>query len=387
MDTPLNPRIYVLTFTAFVMLSSEFIVAGLLPQIAEGLQVTVGQAGWLVTAFAIGMGVGAPLIAAFTHKVSLRALLIWACIALFCGNTLSALTDNFALLLVGRALGGVGVAVFWTNAALAASAMSTPQNTGLAVSRVLIGISIAAVVGVPLGKIVSDASRWESAMWMMSGLSALALLTVLRWVHPPQSAAHTVHAGLGERLRSVWTKGIALALLSYLLMFAGLMTAFSYLATFLTRYTEFSAVHVTLVLALYGLSDIVGNLLLAKRVPDPLDRMFKVLLLILAVSLVALSVLGASLWLVPVVVAAIGCCHAGASLLTGIDVLRRAGVNAQFVGSVNVTAINLGIMLGTLSGGLLIDHFGLHYIGYLGAAFIMAAWWVRGLLDPQVKAA
>lgn len=119
----LNPKVYVLTFTTFVMLSSEFIVAGLLPEIASALQITVGDAGWLVTAFALGMGVGAPLIAAFTHKVSLRLLLIKACVALFLGNTICALTDNFALLMIGRALGGVGVAMFWTNAALAAAAM------------------------------------------------------------------------------------------------------------------------------------------------------------------------------------------------------------------------------------------------------------------------
>lgn len=382
MTASLNPRVYILTFTAFVMLSSEFIAAGLLPQIAEGLQVTIGQAGWLVTAFAIGMGAGAPIIAAFTHKVGLRPLLISGCLALFFGNTLSALTDNFPLLLMGRALGGVGVAIFWTNAALAAAAMSANEHKSLAVSRVLIGISIASVVGVPLGKLVSDAWHWEAAMGLMAGLSALALIAVWLWVHPPRAAAAS-HAGLAERLRVVCRKEIALALLSYLLMFAGLMTVFSYLATFLAQRTGFAAGPVTLILALYGVADIIGNLLLAKRVPDPLDGMFKALLLILAVAVAAVSLFGASLWLMPVVVAAIGCCHAGASLLTGIDVLRRAGANAQLVGSVNVSAINLGIMLGATSGGYVVDHVGLEYVGYLGAAFILAAWGIRARLSPH----
>jgi DHA1 family inner membrane transport protein len=83
------------------------------------------------------------------------------------------------------------------------------------------------------------------------------------------------------------------------------------------------------------------------------------------------------------VVAAIGCCHAGASLLTGVDVLRRAGVNAQFIGSVNVSAINLGIMLGTSAGGLLIDHIGLQYVGFLAAGFVVCAWGTRMCLSTE----
>jgi DHA1 family inner membrane transport protein len=383
MADALNPKIYILTFTAFVMLSSEFIVAGLLPEIAAGLHISVGQAGWLVTAFALGMGIGAPVIAAFTHKVSLRALLMSGCVALFCGNTISALTDNFSLLMIGRALGGIGVAIFWTNAALTASAMSSASHKSLAVSRVLIGISIASVVGVPLGKLVSDTWNWEIAMGLMAALSALALLAVIRWIHPPQTDAPVTHRSLGQRLRSVWTPDIALALLSYLLMFAGVMAVFSYLATFLARYTGLTGTPVTLMLALYGVSDIVGNLLLSKRVPDQLDGLFKALLLVLAVSLAALSLLGQSVWLVPVVVIAIGCCHAGASLLTGVDVLRRAGANAQFIGAVNVSAINLGIMLGTSTGGLLVDHIGLQYIGFLAAGFVLCAWVTRTRLSAR----
>lgn len=373
----LNPRVYVLTFTAFVMLSSEFIVAGLLPQIAASLQVSVGQAGWLVTAFALGMGISAPIIAAFTHQVSLRTLLIVACVALFLGNTLCAITDDFPLLLVGRALGGVGVAVFWTNAALAAAAMSTPQARSLAVSRVLIGVSIASVVGVPLGKIVSDAWGWEDALVMMAVLSAVALAMVGYWIRVPAADTAQPQSTLAQRLRAVGQRDILLALLSYLLIFGGIMAVFSYLATFLIRYTELSPAYVTGLLALYGVADIIGNLVVAKRVTDPLETMFKRVLIVLAVSLLAISLLGATPWLLPLAIAAAGCCHAGAGLLTGIDVLRRAGANAQLVGAVNVTAINLGIVVGAFTGGLLVDHVGLGFIGCLGSAFVLLALWVR----------
>lgn len=382
MTHSLNPRIYVLTFTSFVMLSSEFIVAGLLPQIAASLQITVGNAGALVTAFALGMGIGAPLIAAFTHRVSMRALLIWACLALFFGNTICALTNNFPILLAGRALGGIGVAIFWTNATVAAAALSTANTQNLAISRVLIGISIASVVGVPLGKWVSDAWTWEHAMGLMAALSALALVLVIGWVRPPEGDLTQAQPNLLGRLSVIWKKDIALALLSYLLMFAGIMTVFSFLSTLLTRHTGFAATQVTLVLALYGVADIIGNLLLAKRIPNPLDGMFKAVLLSLAVSVMGVSLFGASLWLVPLFVAAAGFCHAGASMMNGMDVIRRAGADAKIVNSVNVAAINVGIMLGAMAGGLVADHIGIEYVGYLAGVFVLLAWVIRLQLKP-----
>lgn len=382
----LNPRVYVLTFTAFVMLSSEFIVAGLLPQIASALQISIGNAGWLVTAFAVGMGVSAPVIAAFTHRVSLRALLIAACMALVVGNTLCAVTRNFPLLLLGRALGGVGVAIFWTNASLTAAAMSPPQAKTLAMSRVLIGVSIASVIGVPLGKAVSDLWGWSEALVLMAVLSVLALLMVIRWIHVPASQDHLTQPGLGERLRALGSREIGLALLSYLLVFGGIMALFSYLATFLMRYSDVPGGYVTPLLALYGVADIVGNLVIAKRVPDPLDRLFKRLLVVLAVAMVALSLLGTTFWLLALVIVLIGGCHAASGLLTGLDILRRAGANARLVGAFNVAAINVGIVLGAFSGGLLIDHVGLQWIGCLGAVLVLLALVTRACMPPAPPA-
>ncbi|WPP02013.1 MFS transporter [Pseudomonas sp. HR96] len=378
----LNPRVYVLTFTAFVMLSSEFIVAGLLPQIATALQISIGDAGWLVTAFAVGMGVSAPVIAAFTHKVSLRHLLIAACVALVLGNTLCAVTRQFPLLLLGRALGGVGVAIFWTNAALTAAAISAPEVKTLAMSRVLIGVSIASVVGVPLGKAVSDLWGWSEALVLMAVLSVLALLMVMRWVQVPAGDPQQAHPSLAQRLKALGSREIALALLSYLLVFGGIMALFSYLATFLIRYSDLPAGYVTPLLALYGVADIVGNLLIAKRVPDPLDGLFKRLLVVLGLAMLALSLFGTRLWLLPLVIVVIGGCHAASGLLTGLDILRRAGANARLVGAFNVAAINVGIVLGALTGGLLIDHVGLQFIGCLGAAFIALALLTRACMPP-----
>jgi len=137
-----------------------------------------------------------------------------------------------------------------------------------------------------------------------------------------------------------------------------------------------------MILALYGVADIIGNLVLAKRVPNPLDGLFKRLLLVLAGSLAAITLLGNEMWLLPLAVAAVGCCHATTGWLMGIDVLRRAGSSAQLVGAVNFTAINLGIMLGAMARGFLIDHIDLRYIDLLGGSFVLLGWIVRTRLQP-----
>ena len=246
----------------------------------------------------------------------------------------------------------------------------------------LIGASIASVVGVPLGKAVSDAWRWEDALLLMAVLSALALAMVIRWIHVPEIEGSQLQSTLSDRLRAVCRPDIVRTLLSYLLIFGGIMAVFSYLATFLVRYTQFPTAYITPVLALYGVADIVGNLILSRRIPSQLEGMFKRLLIVLAISLTAISLLGASVWMIPFVIAAVGSCHAAAGLMTGIDVLRRAGANAQLVGAFNVSAINVGIMLGAISGGLLIDHIGLAFIGCLGGGFVLLALLVRARLAP-----
>jgi DHA1 family inner membrane transport protein len=140
---------------------------------------------------------------------------------------------------------------------------------------------------------VSDAWRREDALLLMAVLSALALAMVIRWIHVPRIEESQLQSTLDERLRAVCRPDLVRALLSYLLVFGGIMAVFSYLASFLVRYTQFPSAYVTPVLALYSVADIVGNLVSSKRIPNQLEEMFKRLLVVLAFSLTAISLFGA----------------------------------------------------------------------------------------------
>lgn len=375
----INPRVYALTFTAFVMLSSEFIVAGLLPEIATSLAITIGAASGLVTAFALGMGISAPIIGVLAHRASKRSLLIAACVALVLGNGISAVFSAYSIILIGRVLGGIGVAVFWTNAALAAKSLSQGRNESMAIGRVLVGISIASVVGVPVGKLIADATNWRMAMWMMTALSSVALLTVWIWVRPAEESRQKEN--LRDTLRVAFTPDVSMTLVSSCLMFAGVASVFNFLATFLEKETGFGEMNVTLILCLYGVADIVSNLILSRRVKDDLEPLFRRVLMTMALGMCALSVFGNRTWAVPLAIIIVASSHAGVSLLVGIDVLKRAGNADQLINAINVSMINLGIGIGAVITGLLIDRAGVSTIGWVGACFICLALSVRWKIE------
>lgn len=375
----INPRVYALTFTAFVMLASEFIVAGLLPEIATSLAITIGAASGLVTAFALGMGISAPIIGVLAHRASKRSLLIAACVALVLGNGISAVFSDYSIILIGRVLGGIGVAVFWTNAALAAKSLSQGRNESMAIGRVLVGISIASVVGVPVGKLIADATNWRMAMWMMTALSSVALLTVWIWVRPAEESRQKEN--LRDTLRVAFTPDVSMTLVSSCLIFAGVASVFNFLATFLEKETGFGEMNVTLILCLYGVADIVSNLILSKRVKDDLEPLFRRVLMTMALGMCALSVFGNLTWAVPLAIIIVASSHAGVSLLVGIDVLKRAGNAGQLINAINVSMINLGIGIGAVITGLLVDRAGVSTIGWVGACFICLALSVRWKIE------
>ncbi|WP_164444554.1 MFS transporter, partial [Pseudomonas viridiflava] len=325
------------------------------------------------------MGISAPIIGVLAHRASKRPLLISACVALVLGNGISAAFNDYYIILAGRVLGGIGVAVFWTNAALAAKSLSQGRNESLAIGRVLVGISIASVVGVPVGKLIADATNWRMAMWMMTALSSVALLTVWIWVRPTEESRQKEN--LSDTVRVALRSDVAMTLISSCLMFAGVASVFNFLATFMEKETGFGEISVTLLLCLYGIADIASNLILSKRVKNDLEPLFRRVLMTMAAGMCFLSLFGSLTWAVPIAVIIVASSHAGVSLLIGIDVLQRAGDAGQLINAINVSMINLGIGIGAAITGLLTDRVGVGAVGWVGACFILLALSVRWKIE------
>ena len=184
--------VYVLTLGTFLMGTTEFVVAGLLPQIAGNLHVTTARAGLLITVFALGMIVGAPLMAMLTLRLPSRVTLMAALGVFAAGHVVVALGSSFALLLAARFLTALATGAFWAVASVVAARVTGPAATSRALGVVGAGAMLANVIGVPLGAFAGQAMGWRAPFWVLAVL-AVSMIALM--------ARHVPHDGHDRQVR------------------------------------------------------------------------------------------------------------------------------------------------------------------------------------------
>lgn len=251
--------VYVLALGTFLMLTTEFVVAGILPEVAGDLQVSLGQAGSLITVFAIGMVVGAPLMTLATMRLSKKLTLIFALGVFIVGHVVVALGSDFTQLMIARFVTALATGAFWAVAAVVAARAAGPSLGSRAVGVVAAGGSLATVLGVPLGAFVAQHVGWRGTFWALAIAAVIAAGFVARLVprDAPQQHSTSVLSELAD-LRSVrlWLVLAACATTS-----GGVLAAYSFIAPVLTDQAGVSATLVPLVLTGFGLGSFAGTLL------------------------------------------------------------------------------------------------------------------------------
>jgi DHA1 family inner membrane transport protein len=170
----LPPVVWLLGAVAFIMGTSEFIVSGLLPQISGALGVSVSSAGALITAFAVGMMIGAPVMSVATQRLPRRSALVAALLVFAAGHVVGALSPNLTLALVGRFAAALGNGTFWAVGAVVATAAAGPAASTRAMGVMVGGITLANIVGVPLGTAAGQLGGWQAPFWVLAALAAAA---------------------------------------------------------------------------------------------------------------------------------------------------------------------------------------------------------------------
>ena len=240
----------------FAIGTTEFVTMGVLPQIAEGLHVSIPRAGQAISAYALGVVVGAPVLAFFGATWPRRALLMALMSAYAVGNALSALATGFGMLLVGRFLDGVPHGAFFGVASLVAASLVTPQRRGRAIATVLLGLPVANVVGVPAATWLGQQLGWRAAYWVVAALAVLATAMVVAFV--PSCPGNPEATGRRElaafRSGQVWLTMVAAAV-----GFGGVFALFSYIAPMVTETGGLPASAVPVFLLTLGVGMVVGN--------------------------------------------------------------------------------------------------------------------------------
>ncbi|MGW3627065.1 Cmx/CmrA family chloramphenicol efflux MFS transporter [Streptomyces sp. NPDC000880] len=364
--------VYILGLSVFALGTSEFMLSGLLPPIADDMNVSIPRAGLLISAFAIGMVIGAPLLAVATLRLPRKTTLI-ALISLFgLGQIAGALAPTYEILFASRVVSAVACAGFWAVGASVAIAM-VPFNARARAMAVMIGgLSIANVLGVPAGAFLGEHLGWRSAFWAVAAASAVALAGVVTLIpripHPAEKPQLRRELSI-YRDRQVWLS-IAITALAA----GGVFCAFSYLAPLLTDVSGLDAAWVPTVLALFGIGALVGTAI-GGRVADA--HLFGVLLSGITASTLFLAAL-ALFATEPAVTIAL-------SFLLGVSAFYTApALNARMfnvaaaaptlAGATTTAAFNLGNTGGPWLGGTVIDAgFGFASTAWAGAAITVVA--------------
>ncbi|WP_201462607.1 MFS transporter [Brevundimonas aurantiaca] len=347
----LNPPLLALAAGAFGIGVTEFAPMGLLPVIATDLGVSIPTAGLLISAYALGVMLGAPLMTLTTGRMPRRALLIGLAAIFTVGNLLSAISTDYSMLLVARVITSLNHGAFFGVGSIVAAGLVPPNRQAGAVAAMFMGLTIANVVGVPLATWAGDALGWRASFWGIAAIG-VGVMAALRLTLPnlPAPTGGNTAAELRVLSRGSVLAALALTVIGSSAMF----TVFTYIAPILREQTHASLGFVTAMLVTYGLGLTLGNWLGGKFADKSVDRTLIVTLASLSAILVAFAV--AMPFAVPTSILVFLWGIASFALVPPLQVrvMAAAGDAPNLASAMNIGAFNLGNAIGAAVGGAVI---------------------------------
>jgi MFS transporter, DHA1 family, inner membrane transport protein len=360
-----------LTFAMFVVVTTEFVVVGLLPAMASDLNVSLPDAGWFVTWFALAAALLGPPLTMLAGRRNPRHVLAAAAAVFAAGNLAIALAPHYIVVVAVRVLQGCVLPAVASVAIVAAARMAGAGREGWAISLVNIGIVAATVLGVPAGAMMADRAGWAVSF---AGLGLLGLISAgLVAVWFPRMEIAEQPSMLTEA-SLLWRPAFLMHLLLSGVMFTAMFAGYTYIAALLGTVARLDGATIAWALMGFGLAGAFGNWVAGRRVDrDPLAATAWVAsALMLAMAAVASAGQGLSVVLV-LVIGSWGAAHMAAFVISQVRVMRAAREAPAFAMSLNISVCNLGIGLGATLGGQIVEHYGVGSVGYGGAAIAAAA--------------
>ena len=346
--------LYALAAGAFGIGTTEFVIMGLLMQVAADLKVSIATAGLLISGYALGVFVGAPVLTVVTSRMP-RKLVLLALMAIFTiGNVFCALATNYTVLLLARVITALAHGTFFGVGAVVATGLVAPDRRASAISIMFTGLTIATLLGVPAGAWLGLHFGWRSTFWAVAVIGVIAMLVIAALV--PASHDNGKPIALRDEVRAISNPAVLLGLLMTVLGFAGVFTVFTYIQPMLTQVTGFAESAVSPILLVFGIGLIAGNLLGGKLADR---RLMPALLATLVVLIVVLTVMSFALHSKALTVLFVGLLGVAAFATVPplqLWVLHKANDAQSLASSLNIGAFNLGNALGAWLGGVVVAH-------------------------------
>ncbi|MEU4841973.1 MFS transporter [Nocardia testacea] len=372
----MQPNLFSLVLCVFGITTGEFVVAGILPDIADDLAVSVPAAGLLVTAYAVGMIVGGPLLTALTARFRRKPLLLALLAVAVAGNVASALAPLYGLLFVARVVTAFVTATFFATAIVAATSVQPPEKQGSTVAKLVLGMNLAMVLGAPLGTVVGTTYGWRATFAAIAAVCFTGLLLVARWVADVPGSRSPV----ATELRVFTDRRVQLAIAVTAVGNTGALMVFTYFAPLLTDIAGFAAGAVPVLLLVYGVGAIAGNLLGGRIADRALLSSQPAMLVLSVVTLLLTWVVGGITGAVAVLVFVLGAM--AFAVVPGMQarILQTATGAPTLAIAVNASAYQLAAAAAGWLGGRTMDAAGLRHIYPVAAAVTAAGAVLSGMI-------
>lgn len=351
---------------------TEFIIMGLLPEVAADFDVNEATAGWLITGYALSVAVGAILLTAAVTRFPRKQVLLALLVLFVLGNLLNAVASDYPIMMLGRIVAALCHGAFFGIGSVVAGSMVPPERKASAIAVMFTGLTVSNVLGVPLGTFLGQAFGWRSTFWAITAIGVLAFIGVALLV--PRAGRGEDTSALRQELRAFRSGQVWMSLGITILGFGGMFGAFTYIAYVLTDVSGFPAGAVPWLLVVFGIGLFVGNILGGKAADKALDASLVIILAVLAVVLVCFALFADNK--VATIVAVVLMGAFGFATVPGLQlrVMKYAGESTTLVSGANIGAFNIGNALGAWIGGVAITA-GLGYTSpiWAGAAITLAA--------------
>ncbi|WP_248762258.1 MFS transporter [Pseudarthrobacter sp. SSS035] len=361
---------------------TEFVIMGLLPEVAADFQVSEATAGWLISGYALAVVVGALVLTAAVTRFERKPVLAVLLVLFIAGNLVSAIAPDYGMMMVGRIIAALAHGAFFGIGAVVAADMVAPTKKAGAIAIMFTGLTAANVLGVPFGTMLGQAAGWRSTFWAITVIGVIALAGILALV-PKTGHGDTTPGTLRSELRAFRSGQVWLSILVTILGYGGMFGAFTYIAFTLTEVSGFAASTVPWLLIVFGVGLFIGNTIGGKAADRNVDRTLVVVLSVLVVVLVGFALTAGNQVLTVASIVLMG--GFGFATVPGLQmrVMKYASSAPTLASGANIGAFNVGNALGAWLGGVTITA----GLGYTSPIWAGAGITLLGLVVMIIAAA
>jgi DHA1 family inner membrane transport protein len=374
----MKTSIYILALGAFGIITTEFGIVGILPTISRQFDVSLDTAGWLLSAFAITVAVSSPFITSLTTKINRKLLLCLVMSIFVLSNLISAFSTNFTMLMVARILPAILHPLFWN----ISIAIAFKEKGAKGVSTVMLGLSLATVLGIPLTTYAVDLfHNWQASFFLSSAISLIAFIGLLLFISPipadPAISTKNQVAVLKSPL--LWIN-----LISTIATLAAMFASYTYLTAYLEQITKMNGAQISMMLLLFGGMGTLGNWLMGIALNRNVLLTARMFLILLVTVQILAYYLGGNYTPMVIIVSLWGMIHTGGFLVSNIRTTQSVPHHAlEFVNSLLTSSFNIGISLGAFLGGLVSAYFGVHYVLWVSIVLLTVTFILSFVTFPK----